>query len=84
MVDSVSASGDRSSGFMTQLTHVLGAGSFDDAPESRWFAHMLRSGIRLGAEFASAWREMQAEVGEVMPGSILADPASSAGRRTHR
>eukprot|EP00973_Karenia_brevis_P053982 7498191-Karenia_brevis.AAC.1 len=45
---------------------------------------MLASRSRLGREFESAWNIMQAEVGDPIPGSLLASPAAVAGRHTHR
>eukprot|EP00973_Karenia_brevis_P087365 12112170-Karenia_brevis.AAC.1 len=41
MIDSFSTLGECRTGFLPQLLPVLGVGSFDDAPEARWFSHLL-------------------------------------------
>eukprot|EP00973_Karenia_brevis_P074763 10389776-Karenia_brevis.AAC.1 len=84
MVDSFSVHGDQREGYMRPLLPILGTGSFDDAPESRWFAHFLASGSQIGLEFADAWTRMQREVGDSTPGSTLASPAAEAGRYAYR
>eukprot|EP00973_Karenia_brevis_P040805 5648640-Karenia_brevis.AAC.1 len=67
---------------MPPLLGILGAGSFDDTPGARWFAHLLTANCRLGREFAVTWAEMQCEIGEPAPGTTLASPASEAGRHS--
>eukprot|EP00973_Karenia_brevis_P058881 8198029-Karenia_brevis.AAC.1 len=84
MIDSSSIHGERNMGFLPPLTPVLGAGSFDATSEARWFAQLLTARTRVGEEFASAWRAMQSEVGEPIPGSTLADAPANAGRKAYR
>eukprot|EP00973_Karenia_brevis_P041088 5685770-Karenia_brevis.AAC.1 len=84
MVDSFSVHGERRAGFLPPLLPLLGAGSFDDAPESRWLSHMVGSRARLGTEFKSTWELLQREVVEPTPGTALSHSAGCAGRHTYR
>eukprot|EP00973_Karenia_brevis_P008798 1189605-Karenia_brevis.AAC.1 len=61
MIEARSLLGESETGFMPALVSLLGAGSFDDATDARWFTHLVASGARLGREFASAWQDMQRE-----------------------
>ena len=57
-------------GFLPQLATVLGQGAFDDSDVSTWFAGLLESNLRLGAELQQSWRLMREEVGEDVDGPL--------------
>ena len=44
----------------------------------------MSSGARLGRAFASAWEQLQCEIGEATTGSALAHPATEAGKHCLR